>query len=284
MTTIDSFSVENIETKLMSVLYTNIDTCFNQFTLFDKLIKEKFPENYNTIINPAIKAKFLLVLRNLTSRFDDIKVEKKDNIYSITCFSDKNNLSNIKNYVPEIKTEYKSDSNSDSNSNSNSDSNSIPIPNLNPEYSDLINYIIENNLSEDMNYVDPFDGNTIFHDLVATNNIDKIKTLIESNKFDYFVKNKHNFTPIELTKDPNTIMCLSVGLANKYVKDITKMSDLEKKVKIYESHNFTDELIIKTSIYYIIGIKIYNTYVKNKFLILSSLVVYLAYCMYFPST
>jgi hypothetical protein len=171
MTTIDSFSVENIETKLMSVLYTNIDTCFNQFTLFDKLIKEKFPENYNTIINPAIKAKFLLVLRNLTSRFDDIKVEKKDNIYSITCFSDKNNLSNIKNYVPEIKTEYKSDSNSDSNSNSNS--YSIPIPNLNPEYSDLINYIIENNLSEDMNYVDPFDGNTIFHDLVATNNIDK---------------------------------------------------------------------------------------------------------------
>ena len=81
MTSLDQLSLESIETKIMSILYANIDTCFNQFALFDKLIKDKFPENYNTTINPTIKAKFLLVLRNLASRYDDISVVKSNNVF-----------------------------------------------------------------------------------------------------------------------------------------------------------------------------------------------------------
>ena len=53
----------------------------------------------------------------------------------------------------------------------------------------LSNYIIDNNLSDDINYVDPFDGNTIFHDLVITSNIQKITKLISDGKFDFLVKN-----------------------------------------------------------------------------------------------
>lgn len=301
MSDTDQFSVDNIETKLMSVLYAHIDTCFNQFALFDKLIKDKFPENYNTTINPVIKAKFLLVLRNLASRYDDIKVEKINNIYSVTCLSDKDNLANVKNYIAETKTQLNTGSTTTSNTTS-AVNNTTLLDNTSPsiqinsdlglDYSDLVNYIIDNNLSDDISYVDPFDGNTIFHDLVAVNNIEKIKILVENSKFDYFVKNKHGLTPIELTKNPETIMCLSVGLANKYVKDTTefklkaetdksKILALESRLAIYESANYKDELMIKTNINYVIWVKLYDSYIKNKFIIMLFLAIYFLYKVIF---
>lgn len=299
MTDTDQFSVDNIETKLMSVLYAHIDTCFSQFALFDKLIKDKFPENYNTTINPIIKAKFLLVLRNLASRYDDIKVEKINNIYSVTCLSDKDNLTNVKNYTAEVKNQQNTGStttNINSTVNNTTQNNTTPSIQINSElgldYADLVNYIIDNNLSDDISYVDPFDGNTIFHDLVAVNNIEKIKILIENSKFDYFVKNKHGLTPIELTKNPEIIMFLSVGLANKYVKDTTelklqaeidksKILALESRVAIYESANYKDELMIKTNINYVMWVKLYDSYTKNKFIIMLFLAIYFLYKVIF---
>ncbi len=300
MTSLDQLSVESIEAKLMSVLYAHIDTCFNQFALFDKLIKDKFPENYNTTINPVIKAKFLLVLRNLASRYDDIKVEKNNNIYSVTCLSDKDNLTNVKNYISDNKTVLTNTSNITSNSNvinnNSTEINHSPSIQINSslglDYSDLVNYIIDNNLSDDISYIDPFDGNTIFHDLAAVNNIEKIKILVKNSKFDYFVKNKYGFTPIELTNNPETIMCLSVGLANKYIEetaelkskieaDKAKITQLESKVKIYESKQFKDEMFIKTNIYYVVGIKMYDLYYKNRLIILIMLFVYFLYKIIF---
>ncbi len=289
MTDSDQFSIDNIETKLMSVLYAHIDTCFNQFVLFDKLIKDKFPENYNTTINPIIKAKFLLVLRNLSSRYDDIKIEKNNNIYSVTCLSDKNNLANVKNYIPEFKTQQINMS----TTTTNISTPAIQITScLGLNYADLINYIIDNNLSDDISYVDPFDGNTIFHDLVAVNNIEKIKILVENSKFDYFVKNKYGLTPIELTKNPEIIICLSIGLANKYIKDTTefkskietdktKITELESKVQNYESREFKDDVLIKTNINYVVGIKLFDLYYKNKLVIILLLIIYFFYKIIF---
>ena len=85
MNTFDKYPIDEIETKIMSILYSNIDQRFNQFVLFDKLIKDKYPELYETTINPVIKARFLLVIKNLVSRFDDIIVTKDNNVFSVVC-------------------------------------------------------------------------------------------------------------------------------------------------------------------------------------------------------
>ncbi len=285
MTSLDQISIESIETKIMSILYANIDTCFNQFALFDKLIKDKFPENYNTTINPTIKAKFLLVLRNLASRYDDISVIKSNNVFSVTCLSDKHNLANVKEYTPIVQTP-------NVNIMQNNVSNNQISPNMSLEYNDLINYIIDNNLNEDIDYVDPFDGNTIYHDLVATNNLEKISKLIEANKFNYWVKNKYGFTPIQLTKNVDTIIMISNGLAKKYTEETTKLNNKitelelkntqsEDKIKLYESKEYKNETLIKTAITYILWTKISNQFEKNKSIVGSLFMLFLIYLFLF---
>ncbi len=285
MTSLDQISIESIETKIMSILYANIDTCFNQFALFDKLIKDKFPENYNTTINPTIKAKFLLVLRNLASRYDDISVIKSNNVFSVTCLSDKHNLANVKEYTPIVQTP-------NVNIMQNNVSNNQISPNMSLEYNDLINYIIDNNLNEDIDYVDPFDGNTIYHDLVATNNLEKISKLIEVNKFNYWVKNKYGFTPIQLTKNVDTIIMISNGLAKKYTEETTKLNNKitelelkntqsEDKIKLYESKEYKNETLIKTAITYILWTKLSNQFEKNKSIVGSLFMLFLIYLFLF---
>ncbi len=285
MTSLDQISIESIETKIMSILYANIDTCFNQFALFDKLIKDKFPENYNTTINPTIKAKFLLVLRNLASRYDDISVIKSNNVFSVTCLSDKHNLANVKEYTPIVQTP-------NVNIMQNNVSNNQISPNMSLEYNDLINYIIDNNLNEDIDYVDPFDGNTIYHDLVATNNLEKISKLIEANKFNYWVKNKYGFTPIQLTKNVDTIIMISNGLAKKYTEETTKLNNKitelelkntqsENKIKLYESKEYKNETLIKTAITYILWTKLSNQFEKNKSIVGSLFMLFLIYLFLF---
>lgn len=286
----DKFSIENIETKTMSILYSNIDQCFSQYALFNKLIKDKFPENYNTSINPSIKAKFLLVLRNLTSRFDDIEVTKKENVFYVTCLSDSNDKSKVTNYVSTNSSDQSTQSNLSSQSNSTSkveNQSDLPI-----DYFDLINYILENDLDENINYIDPFDGNTIYHDLVATANFDKIKALVEADKFNFTIKNKHDMMPIELSKNLDIIMYLNKSLSEKHLKEITKLNQeieyMKKKntmstllIEKYTSDNFKENILIKTSLLQILNLKIYTQYQENKLLIISLLVLYLAWVIIF---
>ncbi len=290
----DKFSIENIETKTMSILYSNIDKCFSQYALFDKLIKDKFPENYNTSINPTIKAKFLLVLRNLASRFDDIEVTKKLNVFYVTCLSDSNDKSKVTNYVPTVQETLTNQSINQSGiyNNTINQQDNISTPYFSLDYCDLINYILENNLSENINYVDPFDGNTIYHDLVATGNFDKIKALVEVDKFDFTVKNKHDVMPIELSKNMEIIMYLNKSLSDKYIREIKKINEeieliktkntlLNLQVVHYTSDKFKENILIKTSIIEIVKLKIFTQYQQNKLLIFSLAILYIAWVFIF---
>ena len=273
----EEYSIDNIETKVMSILYANIDTTFNQFGLFNKLVKDKFPDMFNTSINPSFKAKFLLVLRNLMTKYDDIKVTKDSgNIYSVVCFSDKNKT-DFKNWIPESQCENStmnlvntigSNPNSIPNPNPNSIPNPNPNPNSNSDYSHMLDYIIENNLDEDLNYIDPFDGNTIYHDLVVTKNINRVETLVSSNKFNYFIKNKYDKTPMELCTCQAITNILITGLIKKYVEETenyntiitsnkNKINELENRVKIFESKEHKNNQINQTSIIDFLWIKIY---------------------------
>ena len=92
-----NYSTDDIETKIMSILYAHIDKRFSQFALFSKLINDKFPEFADKPIHPSIKAKFLLVLRTLASRYDDIIVTKEHNMFYVVCLTNKDELNKVWN-------------------------------------------------------------------------------------------------------------------------------------------------------------------------------------------
>lgn len=286
MSTYDKYTIDEIETKIMSILYANIDQKFNQFVLFDKLIKDKYPELYDTTINPVIKARFLLVIKNLVSRFEDIIVTKDNNVFSVVCLSNKDQLANIKNYDNSVNgvqngTILQNTQNQKNNSNQ-------------PEYSDLLNYIINDDV-EFINYVDPFDGNTIYHDLVITSNLEKIKNLINNGKFNFFAINNKNETPIQLSKDSNITNLLITCTMKKYLDDMqfytkkieyydNKFNNLELKISNYESKDFLDEIIYRTNIFKIIWTKFYYFIARNKFEVISIFITIIAYFYCFART
>ena len=279
-----SYSVEQIETKVMSVLYSNIDKKFSQFSLFNKLIRDKFTELENKPIHPTIKARFLLILRNLPSRFDDIIVTKNDNVFYVVCIS--NPDAPVQIYEPEIvlnKTTttpntntgyfgFGGNSNSTNNTTNNTTNNNKNDNSVNSfenalDYSLFLDYIIDNDLTDLINYVDGIDGNTISHDLVITSNTKKIIQLIELSKFNFFVLNKHNQAPYQLTQTKQVSDILLNSLASKYQTETTLLnktiednnktiSELRNKVILSESYSFKEDIIVGLSIGEILVMKL----------------------------
>ena len=220
LTDLTSVSYDDIETKVMSVLYSNIDVNFTQFALYNKVF-EKFdvlPTSFSG--GQSFKAKFLIVLRNLMSKYDDIKISKNGDIYSIICLSNKD--------AAEIPTKTYNDVNPAS----------ITFPNIS-------DYIIENNWEKEFDYIDPFDGNTIFHDLVISGNYNKIKKLIEQKKFNFNAKNKLNLTPIDVSQEIRiSILMLSKlceNIMNENIHLKIQIEDLTLKTNDIE--NQTNKLI-----------------------------------------
>lgn len=253
MSELADITCEKLENDIMSILYANLDTTYNQFELFNKILEEKYDNKYNLTINQNLKGKFLLVLRSLMSKYDDIKILKQNNIYYLICSFNSN-----KNIII---------NNKEKDYNENHD-NDILLS--------LTNYIIDKNLP-DFNYIDSFDGNTIYHDLVLSGNIKKIRKLIDSNDFDFYVKNNNNKTPIELLQDniickildkkldnkilDNNILSnlLINGMVNKYTninnkhKDeienfMTQITNLKNNLQYYESNDYKKLIISNISI------------------------------------
>lgn len=261
------YTVDEIETKLMSVLYANIDTRFSQFSLFNKLIKDKFTELENTIIHPTIKSRFLLILRNLPSRFEDIIVDKIDNVFYVVCLSSKENTNKVMDYAPVIEK-------TKPNTNLNNSNNLTDKENI-LDYSLFLDYIIDNNISELINFVDPIDSNTISHDLVTTSNTKKIIQFIDQNKFNFFEPNRHGKAPFQLAKTKEVSDIILTGLANKFQTETLALNqtiqmnndtikELRNQVILYESYNFKRDIIINTGLIEIFAIKINNFFFNIK--------------------
>lgn len=296
---------ENIQTKIMSVLYANIDTEFTQHNLYNKLLEDKYNKDRTTnYIDPNFKTKYLLVLSNLQEKYDDIRIsitynydpleQKPIIIYNIVCFSDESYFigkqdifetspdlkQNLKqNLKPDLKQNYKFIFNKLNNleymdSHLNSDN----------KFTYELDYIIDNNLINDIGYIDFTNGNTIYHDLVISNNVDHVMKLIEQDKFDYIVKNKNNQTPLEcsqnLQNSQNSIMtkCLVSGLTNKFIKDTTqyklqisnlqtKIATLDNKIYFLETYATKKHILEIISIYDFIKFKFNQLYTNNKLIV-----------------
>lgn len=261
MANLTDISIDKIETDIMSILYSNMDTKFNQYQLFNKLIVDKYDYNATNgeYIHPSFKSKFLLILRNLMSKYDDVKITKENSIYNIVCCS----VSNPNE--PCLVKLCKNDETKNINTISQND------------YTHMYDYIFENDLREYMNWSDPFDGNSIFHELVLHNNIKQITKLIDEGKFNYEILNNHNQTPIDLINDIQMSKVLTLGLIknlneikqmyqqevknvdlllNQIHKNCDYIKSDELKNKIISNTSFSEFLYLKTSKYHF-NIKMY---------------------------
>lgn len=253
-TNLEDITFDKLETDIMSVLYTNMDIEFSQYNLFTKLLNDKYDGQYS-YIHPSFKSKFLLILRNLMSKYDDIQVTKEANdTYFVVCTSESNA------HITIIKNSYTDDLLKKS------------------DWSETYDYIYDNNMEEYINFVDPFEANTIYHNLVLCQNIKQIQRLIDTDSFNYFIKNKNGKTPIELSESQQITSILSIGLINKYLivterlnlqhnSNIEKIAKYDVKVSYLESKEYRKSIIEDTNILNILFVKLYKTYTDNKIVI-----------------
>ena len=244
MTDLIDTSIDNIETNIMSILYSNIDIKFSQFSLFNKLLNDKYDISSSNFIHPNFKAKYLLVLRNLMSKYDDIVITKENKNYYILCASDKEKADKCAEYVLNMN-----------------DMNDIEI--------NVSKYIVDNDIEKEFKYVDPYDGNTIYHDLVLSNNVDTIEKMIKDDIFNYFVFNKKNKTPLELSNNPLMTNIIVMGIYNKILKENERYNNISSQFNYSLSKEARVKTIENSSIIDIIKIKLKQNYniLKSLFLL-----------------
>ncbi len=246
MASLNDISIDKIETDMMSVLYANMDMTFTQYSLFNKLVNDKYDFSNTNLIHPNFKSKFLLIIRNLMSKYDDIKITKDNSIYNIVCLSSQD-------AKPKSFTNPKY-------------SKSINVELNDNDISEMYDYIYENSLNEYIDWSDPFDGNSIFHELVISNNVKQVERLVQENVFNYTITNNHSQTPVDFIKTPQVAKILTLGLIknlNQTKEKLTQekenvnmlVNNLNTKMNWYESSEYRDKIINGTGLYDIVLIK-----------------------------
>lgn len=206
MSDLSNISLNEIENTIMLVLVGNDSTVFTQYQLFDKII-DKLEIKINCIHN-SFKSKFLIVLRNLMSSYDDVKIYRENNIY---------------------KAVYTTDNAIINSYSGSTDDTFIPDPFT---INDLNSFIIDNDMFEEFTYIDQSSGNTIYHDIVTNNNYLQIKKLIDTNKFDYTIKNLNDKTPLDYINDQR--------VSNLMIKTIfNKIDVLEKELDTFKKQDIS---------------------------------------------
>jgi len=201
-------TLQEIENAIMMVLISKDGILLKQNQIYSNVV-DKLDINTN-FIHYTFKYKFLFVLRNLMSKYDDVKVINENNIFSAI---------------------YNSNKDADKNSYT-IDLNEVPI---NLDSSDLDAYIIDNDITEEFNFIDPNNNNTIYHNIVSNNNYFQIKKLINDNKFNFTVKNIDNKTPIDLINNQQ--------ISNLFIKELfNKISSLEKDIEIIKNCDVRDSI------------------------------------------
>lgn len=258
MIDLSEISIDKIETDIMSVLYANINRKFTQYELFNKLLVDKYDVEQDQIIytHPNFKSKFLLVIRTLMSKYDDVKLTKKDSVYTImlNVVDDENN-----NNVDDDKDmEFIDKLNLEKQLYVDHKNGVSPLPLSKLDYSNMYDYIYDNGLDDYINWKDPVDSNTIFHELVLFNNVKQTQKLINENEFDFEIKNSLNQTPVDLINSSemsnviiNGLIAKTHMLKAKYEQErsnVKKMYNIYRdKVAYYNSDEHVDKIISNTS-------------------------------------
>lgn len=292
MSNINDISIDKIETDIMSVLYANMDYTFTQYSLFNKLLIDKydFSNKYlfrKNLIHQNFKSKFLLIIRNLVSKYDNIKITKENSIYNIVCLSSQNVIPiQFTNSLENNKINEPYEPNELNESNKPNELNELNELNEH-DISMMYDYLYENNPNDYLTWSDQIDGNSIFHELVLNNNQKQIERLINENTFNYTIKNNYNQTPIDFIKTPQIAKILTIGLVKKLNSTKEKLiqekenidiiiNNFNNKMTFYESDKYKNEIIDNTDFYDIILIKI-KKYNIVKMYLMAFVIMYMSY-------
>lgn len=241
---IQDISEDQIYDKLMLVLIANEGTVFDQYKLYSKLIDKL---NLTTVGIPAnFKCKYMVVLRQLMSKSDNVKLTKDNNVYHVVYGETITSKINSVNFTPTWLNR-----------------------------SDFNEYVITNKLKDQISYCDPDTGNTILHEVLEDNNLECVKKLINDYNIDYTIKNKLNKSPIECIKDIN-MATLIISDLNSRIINIennlnlkinqleNKTKQLENRINELETRNFIEECAISD----FLNVK-FKIFLKNNWLIIS---------------
>lgn len=192
-------SYDDIENKIMKYLYSNPNTSFNQYSLYNKLLDDM--EGKNDLFDTRnFKRKFIDILRNLDCKYDDLTITKNNN--NITIILDKE--IDTKNYEDVNYTSYNDDK----------------------EFN-YYKFIFDNYIEKSLKIKDK-NENSIYHDLVMLNNANLIKQLINENKFNFTIKNNYNETPLDLCQNNEIYRILSKEQFKKINNRLEKLEIIEK--------------------------------------------------------
>ena len=268
MSNLQDTTIDEIECKIMSILYANMDMTFTQYTLFNKLLTDKYDWN-GLSIHPSFKSKFLLILKNLMSKYDDIKVSKENNSFSVVCSS----------RTDDIPIEFKQTNFSN------------PV-NLNKvDLSEMYDYIYDNNLTEYLETNDPWEQNTIFHELVLADNIKQIQRLVEIEQFNFNVQNKCGLTPFDLANELNSKKIIKIFFdalikKNNKLKENLNSEHKEKKIEMdklkvslsyLNSKEYSKKIVLQTKFTEFYYVKISYYYTKYKLFILVAIICFFVF-------
>lgn len=202
MSTVDIF--DNIETNVMKVLTRKPGVWISQYTLYSNLLEEL--EIKDPIEKENLKIKFLIVLRKLSSIFNNVEVSLTNGcLYAI--FKNMDNTEEIQ----ENKLE-------------DNENNDLKIADLKmPNENAIIRFIVDENI-EKYNSIKDFQGNNILHILALFNDLQRFQKMYLKHNDLLFEVNNKNKTPIDLITD--------IRITNLLLADVMKeCNDVKNKFK-----------------------------------------------------
>jgi hypothetical protein len=163
--------IDKLQTNIMKILTRNSGQYLSQFEIYNNLLDDL--ELKDPVEKENLKIRFLMILRQLSYFFDDVKVVNKNDVLYVA-FSPEKDTSVEEVKVPEQTTENKM-----------------------PSEMVVINFIIDNRIKE-YYFKKDYNGNTILHSLVIANDIERIEKLYY--EFEKFIYEKNNLgeTPMDL--------------------------------------------------------------------------------------
>jgi len=188
MSVVDIF--DTIETSVMKVLTRKPGVWMNQYVLYSNLLEELDIKDPTEKEN--FKIRFLIVLRKLSSVFDNIEISNRKGVLH-AIFKDMDDTEEIQ------------EKSSEDNSTENYDLNM-------PNEIAVIRFIVDENI-EKYNSKKDFDGNNILHILALHNDYERFEKMYLKNDLLFQVNNK-NKTPIDLISD--------IRMTNLLLSDVMK--------------------------------------------------------------
>lgn len=220
MNKLEDITHDEIFNKIMLILCANKDIVYNQYKLYD-IVASRLSTT-STFIPHTFKYKFIIVLRQLMSSIDNVKVNCINDIYYATYKFNNNDIQ--------------------VNSSVNSDVEEALHINNWISSIDLSDYIFINDLYDEFTYKNPESGNTIYHDVLGSTNILSVKKLVEENYFDYNMKNNKGETPIDCIKSLEVSNLIVSTLSLKVNNLEVELAQLELRLaKLEQCNNIKNE-------------------------------------------